>query len=80
MDMFEVSKIFHFLVENIFIFGGEQSLYILVAGGGGGKYPFHASLSRQQSQEKNAVQGFLISCTLFSSSPNVKTQCPFSFF
>ena len=66
--MFEVSQIFHFLVENIsifegkyllveniFIFGGEYSLNILLAGGGGGEHPFHASLSRQQSQEKNAV-------------------------
>ena len=58
------------MAENIFffggfLFGGEYSLYMLLAGGGGGEYPFHASFSRQQSQEKNAVQGFLISYALF---------------
>ena len=49
-----------FLLENICFCGKIFPKYYFLAGGGGGEYPFHTSLSRQSSQEKNAVQGSLL--------------------
>ena len=46
----------------------------LHSGGSSGEYSFHQSLTREQGEEKNAVQGWYLSCKTCKTSKLIFSQ------